>query len=107
MYLRTFLLAKAREINDSNHVIVKAKEEAQRKVLATAPPCLRERVREQQQQLLLLGPPPPRVELRLGWARRGHEEAAEIRQATLQYVLGARRSCSTSWVRRNWGRQEE
>ena len=59
---RTFLLAKAREINDSNHAIAKAKEDAQRKVLAAAPPCLRGRVREQQQQLLLLGLPLPRVD---------------------------------------------
>jgi hypothetical protein len=68
---RTLLLAKAREINDANHAIAKAIEDAQRKVLASAPTFLRGRVQEQQQQQqqrqhVLLGPPLPRVELHHG-----------------------------------------
>jgi hypothetical protein len=49
------LLAKPRAINDANHAITKAKEDAQRKVLAAAPTFLQGRIREQQH--LLLGPP--------------------------------------------------
>jgi hypothetical protein len=36
---RTSLLAKAREINDANHAIAKAKVDAQRNLLTSAPPC--------------------------------------------------------------------
>jgi ankyrin repeat protein len=91
---RILILAKAREINDANHAIAKAKEDAQRKVLAATPACLRERVREQQQQQQLLYLPRlPRVELHgpppAAHARPGSEEEEEAkkRHATLQYVL--------------------
>jgi hypothetical protein len=91
---RSFLLAKAREINDANYAIVKAKEDAQRKVLASAPTFLRGRVQEQQQQQQqqqLLGPPLARVELHgpPGGRSDEEEEAAKKRHATLQYVLRA------------------
>jgi hypothetical protein len=100
---RTLLLAKARTINDANHDIAKAKEDAQRKVLAAAPIYLQTRVREQQQQKQqqqqLLGPPLSRVELHApliaaaAHARPGSEDAEEEeekkRHAVLQYVLRA------------------
>lgn len=90
------LLAKPRAINDANHAIVKAKEEAERKVSAAAPTWLKERLREQQQQQqqqhLLLGPPLPRVELHSPPASDGDNEnkkAAEKFHAVLQYILHA------------------
>jgi hypothetical protein len=77
---RILLLAKAREINDVNHAIAKAKVDAQRKLLTSAPPCF---------QLLFL-PRLPRVELHSppAHARPGDEEAKK-QHATLQYVLRA------------------
>jgi hypothetical protein len=86
------LLAKPRAINDANHAVAKAKEDAQRKVLASAPTCLQGRVREQQQQQQQQQQLPrlPHVEIHPPVARRsGGLKRAKKRHAVLQYVLHA------------------
>jgi hypothetical protein len=86
---RNLVLAKARQINDTNRALAKVKTETRRKILASTPISLKERVRKEQhrqQQVEQLMTTMPRAEVH---SPVFLDEQAEKLHAALQYVLRA------------------